>query len=282
METNSHLDDRDDSDRDAIDRWLGRLSHTRVVDAPGLFGHHVLETGWRLDFPDGLDEHLLYLVVSGSCSATVDTSPWTLDAGTVVWIRPRTPFTMTTPDDRRTVVYRFRLAPDEESDGNLPPAVYLPAAWEVRGIFDLLVAELIDHTLPHRGERVTGLLLVLFTTLLRGAEQPVDGSVLSPSARQSIERFVDDHITGRPSVADLAAVAGLSPDYFTRTFRKTFGIPPREWLVRRRIQHAAALLDDGDRSVAQVALACGYQDSFLFSRQFKSVMGVPPQAYRAR
>ncbi|MFC8956517.1 helix-turn-helix domain-containing protein [Streptomyces sp. NPDC057101] len=253
-----------------------------MVHVPGLFGHHALEAGWRLDFPDGLDEHLLYLVVNGSCSATVDTSHWTLDAGSVVWIRPHTPFTMTTPDDRRTVVYRFRLAADEETDRHLAPALYLPTAWELRGIFDLLLTDLTDHALPHRDEHVTGLLLVLFTRLFRGAEQQVDSGVLSPSARQAIERFVDEHITDRPTVADLAAMAGLSPDYFTRTFRKTFGMPPREWLVQRRIQHAAAHLDESSKSIAQVALAYGYQDSFLFSRQFKSVMGVPPQAYRAR
>ncbi|RSS82720.1 hypothetical protein EF919_39520, partial [Streptomyces sp. WAC02707] len=191
VETNSHPDDRKDTRDGAVHRWLRRLDHTRVVHVPGLFGHHALETGWRLDFPDGLDEHLLYLVVNGSCSATVGASRWTLDAGSVVWIRPRTPFTMTTPDDRRTVVYRFRLAPDAETDSELAPALHLPAAWELRGIFDRLLTDLTDHTLPHRDEHVTGLLLVLFTTLFRGAEQQVDSGVLSPSARQSIERFVD-------------------------------------------------------------------------------------------
>ncbi|MBK3583152.1 helix-turn-helix transcriptional regulator [Streptomyces sp. MBT57] len=282
VETNSHPDNRNDTQDGAVNRWLGRLDHTRVVHMPGLLGHHALETGWRLDFPNGLDEHLLYLVVNGTCSVAVDTSRWTLQAGSVVWIRPHTPFTMTAPDDRRTVVYRFRLAPDEETDRDLAPALHLPAAWALRGIFDLLLTDLMDHTLPHRGEHITGLLLVLFTTLFRGSEQQVNAGVLNKSARQSIERFADAHIRSRPTVADLAGVAGLSPDYFTRTFRKTFGVPPREWLVQRRIQHAAAHLDGSSKSIAQVALAYGYQDSFLFSRQFKSVMGVPPQTYRSR
>ncbi|MFD5110473.1 helix-turn-helix transcriptional regulator [Streptomyces cinereoruber] len=280
--TPSRTNDLHDSCGDEVDRWLGRLSHTRVMHVPEVFGDHAPGAGWRLDFPEGFDEHMLYLVVSGSCSATVGEECWDLDTGSLVWIRPRTPFMITTPNERRTVVYRFRLAPDEETDRGLAPALHLPTAGEVRGVFDWLVAELVGHTLPYRSERVKGLLLVLFTTLFRRAEQHVEGGVLSLSARQAIEQFVDENITGRPTVADLAAVAGLSPDYFTRTFRRTFGMPPREWLVRRRIQHAAELLDESNRSIAQVAQTYGYRDSFLFSRQFKSVMGVPPQTYRGR
>ncbi|MFF4935051.1 helix-turn-helix transcriptional regulator [Streptomyces griseofuscus] len=89
-------------------------------------------------------------------------------------------------------------------------------------------------------------------------------------------------LTERPRVADLAQMVGLSPDYFTRTFRRTYGMPPREWIIRQIIQHAAAHLDRTGKSIAQIAAFYGYPDSFLFSQQFKSVMGVPPQVYRVR
>jgi AraC-like DNA-binding protein len=277
----SYSDDCEDVFSREVALWLDRIGPERVVPSPGLFGHHSLETGWKLEYPRGLSEHLLYFVVSGSCAATVEREQWILDAGSVLWIRPRTPFTMTAREERRTVVYRFRLAPDDETDGCLTPVVLVPDAWEVRGLFDLLVAEL-DSALPHRAERIRGLLLVLFTSLFRKAAGDAESRVLSASARQAVDKFADDNISGRPSVADLARVAGLSPDYFTRTFRRTYGMPPREWLVRRRIQHAAVHLDESDQTIAQVAAAYGYADSFLFSRQFKSVMGVSPQIYRAR
>ncbi|MEU9979034.1 AraC family transcriptional regulator [Streptomyces sp. NPDC051014] len=264
------------------DRWLSGLGQDRVVRVPGLLDRNSTHADWRQDVPAGLDEHLLYYVVSGSFSATVGGARWTLEPGAVAWIRPHTPLTVSTPEDQRTVLYQFRLAPDAVTDADLVPAVHISGAWEVRGLFDLLVGELLAPGLPHQGERVKGLLLVLFTTLLRRAAQSTEPGVFSLSTRKAIEKYADDHITGRPTVADLAAVAGLSPDYFTRTFRKTFGMPPREWLVRRRIEHAAVLLDESGKSIAQVATAYGYQDGFLFSRQFKTVMGVPPQAYRAR
>ncbi|MEU7500980.1 AraC family transcriptional regulator [Streptomyces griseofuscus] len=265
----------------AIGRWLKRLSPDRLVHAPGLFGHYAMEDGWALESPAGIAEHLLYFVVSGGCTVTGDWGDLALDSGGIVWIRPHVPFSMTTPDDRQTVVYRFRLAADPDTDACLTPMEFVREAWEIRAMFDLLVNDL-PTSLPHREERIRGLLLVLFTSIFRRVGERADTGVLSLFAREAVERFMEENIGERPRVADLARVVGLSPDYFTRTFRRTYGMPPREWIIRRRIQHAAAHLDRTGKPITQVAAFYGYTDSFLFSRQFKSVMGVAPQVYRAR
>jgi AraC-like DNA-binding protein len=59
-------------------------------------------------------------------------------------------------------------------------------------------------------------------------------------------------------------------------------VAPKTWLVRRRIHHAALRLDESDDPVSVVASDLGYPDLFLFSRQFKMVMGRSPRHYRAR
>ncbi|MEU8825011.1 helix-turn-helix transcriptional regulator [Streptomyces sp. NPDC048636] len=181
--------------------------------------------------------------------------------------------------NKRTVMYWFRLTADTDADGCLGPFMQVHDVWDLRGVFELLATEL-GSTLPHQDERMTGLLLVLFTSLFRGAGRDTVAGLMSVQARQAVEQYVDVNIAKRFRAADLARVAGLSPDYFTRVFRKTFGMPPREWVIRRRVQHAARLLDETDMSVTKVAALYGYPDSFLFSRQFKAVMGVSPQAYR--
>ncbi|AWW43134.1 hypothetical protein DN051_41715 (plasmid) [Streptomyces cadmiisoli] len=269
-------------DEDAVRRWLGRIGAERVVTrAPALYGPRTLASGWRLDHPRGLPEHLVHFVVSGTCAVSAGREQHRLTAGSVLWTRPGAPFLLRGADDRPTVLHGFRLTGDPDGDACLGPLLYVEDAWDLRSTFDLLAAEL-PSTLPHRDEHIRGLLLVLFTALLRRAGRRPNGGPLSSSARHAIEDYVDTTIAERPRVSDLARVAGLSPDYFTRVFRRTFGMPPREWIVRRRIQRAALLLDQADRSVAQVAAALGYTDSFLFSRQFKAVMGVAPQNYRSR
>ncbi|MEV7253134.1 AraC family transcriptional regulator [Streptomyces cyaneofuscatus] len=252
-----------------------------LVHAPELSGLRTLEGAGKLERPCGMPEHLLQFVVSGGCTVAAGRGEWRLQAGGLLWVRPWTPIALRAEAHQQTVVHRLLLSGVPAADACLGPAMYVERAWELRSTFELLTAE-TQATLPYRDERVRGLLLVLFTSLLRRATSRPNSGLLSSSARYALEEYVDRNITARPQASDLARVAGLSPDYFTRVFRRTFGVPPREWVVRRRIQRAAVLLDQEDKPVAQVAAALGYTDSFLFSRQFKSVMGISPQSYRSR
>ncbi|MFF4983997.1 helix-turn-helix domain-containing protein [Streptomyces sp. NPDC001046] len=282
--SNPYPSDPDPSDpaETTVRTWLGGVGAQRVVARPGpLHGLHELAAGWSLECPAGLPEHLVQFVVAGACTVSAEGEHRRLTAGSVLWIRPGAPFALRGAGHRPTTVHRFRLTGDPAADAPLGPALCLEDAWDLRTPFDALAAEL-PSTLPYRDELVRGLLLVLFSALFRRASWRPGGVLLSASAQYAVEDYVDSTVSQRPRVSDLARVAGLSPDYFTRVFRRTFGMPPREWIVARRIQRAAVLLQRHDRSVAQVAAELGYTDSFLFSRQFKAITGLAPQNYRAR
>ncbi|MCA1690190.1 MAG: helix-turn-helix transcriptional regulator [Actinobacteria bacterium] len=82
-------------------------------------------------------------------------------------------------------------------------------------------------------------------------------------------------------VADLAAAAGLSRAHFSREFRRAFGETPHAYLLTRRLERAAALLRDTDRSVADVCFSVGLQSVGSFTTSFTRTYGVSPTAYRA-
>lgn len=82
-------------------------------------------------------------------------------------------------------------------------------------------------------------------------------------------------------VDDLAAAAGLSKAHFSREFRRTFGESPYVYLLTRRLERAAALLRNTDRSVAEVCLDVGLQGIGSFTTSFKRMYGMTPTAYRA-
>ncbi|MEQ4207686.1 helix-turn-helix transcriptional regulator [Actinopolymorpha sp. B9G3] len=79
---------------------------------------------------------------------------------------------------------------------------------------------------------------------------------------------------------DAAAVACMSPFHFHRSFARTFGETPHQFVTRLRVDRAKALLAGTDLSVLEVCLAVGYQSVGTFSRRFTALVGRSPSAYR--
>ena len=83
-------------------------------------------------------------------------------------------------------------------------------------------------------------------------------------------------------VARLAHVAHLSPAHFSREFRRTFGETPHQYLLTRRMERAAELLRNTDRSVADICLTVGMRSVGSFTTTFGRIYGLSPTAYRAK
>jgi AraC-like DNA-binding protein len=83
-------------------------------------------------------------------------------------------------------------------------------------------------------------------------------------------------------VDDLAAAAGLSRAHFSREFRRAFGDSPHAYLLTRRLERAAALLRNTDRSVTDICFSVGLQSLGSFTTSFTRTYGVPPTRYRAK
>jgi AraC-like DNA-binding protein len=82
-------------------------------------------------------------------------------------------------------------------------------------------------------------------------------------------------------VDDLARAAGLSRAHFSREFRRAFGESPHAYLLTRRLERAAALLRNTDRSPTEICFAVGLQSVGSFTTSFTRTYAMPPTAYRA-
>lgn len=83
------------------------------------------------------------------------------------------------------------------------------------------------------------------------------------------------------TVADLAQAARLSEAHFSREFARTFGEPPHRYLMRRRLERAAALLRNTDWPVARICHTVGLQSVGSFTTRFGLAYAMTPLAYRA-
>lgn len=92
-----------------------------------------------------------------------------------------------------------------------------------------------------------------------------------------LERTLSPEITP----AWLARRARLSPQRLTRLTKRLFGLTPSQFIAKSRIAAASRLLLGSDRSVAEIATACGFYDHSAFTRAFRSAAGMTPSEFRA-
>ncbi len=79
------------------------------------------------------------------------------------------------------------------------------------------------------------------------------------------------------TVRDLARAAGLSAAHFSREFRRAFGETPHQYLLTRRLERAAALLRNTDRSVTDICFDVGLTSVGSFTTSFRRMLRHVPQ-----
>lgn len=94
------------------------------------------------------------------------------------------------------------------------------------------------------------------------------------------KRFISEHLGDNLSVATLAEKFYVSPNYFSRLFKRVEGEGCNEYIVRKRIEKSKTLLETTTLKTGRIAMAVGYNDTNYFSLAFKKHTGVSPTKYR--
>lgn len=95
-----------------------------------------------------------------------------------------------------------------------------------------------------------------------------------------VKRYINEHLTEDISVAGIAAYFYLSPNYFSRSFKRITNEGCNEYIVRKRIEKAEYLLTTTNMKIGKIAQEVGYRDTNYFSLAFKRHMGTSPLQYR--
>ncbi|MDA8908911.1 MAG: AraC family transcriptional regulator [Verrucomicrobiales bacterium] len=100
------------------------------------------------------------------------------------------------------------------------------------------------------------------------------------SAAERVIETISKDPAGHHRVATLAREVGISERQLHRQFLQLVKMSPREFILRSRIQAAAADLRNSAESIASLADKYGFCDQSAFTRQFRSVLGMTPGQYR--
>ncbi|HEY0680830.1 MAG TPA: AraC family transcriptional regulator [Steroidobacter sp.] len=110
-------------------------------------------------------------------------------------------------------------------------------------------------------------------------EAPVRGG-LSPWQIRKVTSHVETNLDRSITNGELAALVRLNPSHFGRAFRNSFGEPPHEYVIRRRVERAQGLMLSTDASLSDIALDCGLADQSHLTRLFRRIVGESPRAWR--
>jgi AraC-like DNA-binding protein len=97
---------------------------------------------------------------------------------------------------------------------------------------------------------------------------------------QRIGEFVDARLESGIDVGELASRMGYSPAHFSRMFKRSFGITPHTYVMRRRLTLARELIARTELALAEVALKAGFSDQSHLCRSFRQFFGLSPRAFR--
>ena len=216
----------------------------------------------------------------------------TLPAGTVLWIRERDRHQLWAPRLRywNLVIPTAELLRLDAYLGDpamflalnrapRPPALSIPVRERSRLAADLAKLRRQQGTPAARGT-LAALLITWLPRLAAASEPPNDTG--SPAWLPRLLADAESRLQTGLHVTQLPRLAGISSAHLSRSFRRHLGITPSAWLTRMRIDLAARLLADGDRSVLEIALQLGFASPAWFHRSFRSVHGVTPATWRRR
>ena len=149
----------------------------------------------------------------------------------------------------------------------------LASSWLANRLYREFTAEDDDAPLAMEG--------VLLEILAESARAIGEGSAAhAPAWLRRVREALEDTYLQAPSLADLAATAGVHPVHLSREFRKHYQSTIGEFIRKRRIEHACLLLANSETALSEIALACGFSDQSHFCAMFKGHTGLTPAKFR--
>jgi AraC family transcriptional regulator len=94
--------------------------------------------------------------------------------------------------------------------------------------------------------------------------------------------YIQDQLNTDLTVSGIAQAVGMSPDHFTRLFKKSTGQSPHQYVVEARVRKAKELLRTGKFTISEAAFHVGFVDQSHLTRHFKRVFGLPPSRLLSR
>ena len=94
------------------------------------------------------------------------------------------------------------------------------------------------------------------------------------------KEYIEENLTRDVYLSEIADIAYFSPFHFLRIFKEVFGMPPRQYIIDKRLTMAKRLLNNTRKPINEIAVETGFKTPNYFSRIFRKCMGLTPREFR--
>ena len=98
----------------------------------------------------------------------------------------------------------------------------------------------------------------------------------SKRALEQATDYINDNLSQKLALTEIAGAAHMSPHHFARSFKKDTGLSPHQYVIQQRVQRAKTLLSDTDLTVAEVARAVGFSNPSHLAHHVRRLLGASP------
>jgi AraC-like DNA-binding protein len=239
---------------------------------------HVCERTWSWK-PPVFSDFDFWLVLGGEGLLRVNGKPHVLAAGLGFLLQPGDLVEGSKDPDSPLTVFSCHMKPTRRlsHDGRVSAGVLHFRVPDVE-IFRRQAGEALRVLQCGDPAPANGLVKLLVAgmvvrAVLADSESP---SAAAPPALHKLALEIKSEPGRKWSLSGMARRCFFSVPQFTRKFRRTFAMSPRQFVILQRIRRAIHLLRESRVPIKEIAESLGYSDHFFFHRQFKSIAGVTP------
>lgn len=221
----------------------------------------------------------LTLILSGELNITYEDHTRTVYPGNIILQRMGDTYSLHAnhPDGVEFIVISYLADPQESLFELLPDRLFCTEhVSRFRNAFESAARIYASYDICHEAllravvqEILCNIIRESYPVMLSREKNPVEFA----------KRYIDEFYANDLSADNIAAVVGLSPSYLRSLFKKSEGESPIHYLNRTRIERAKEMISSNMFRLEEVALACGFQNVYYFSRVFKEFTGVTPGKY---
>ena len=239
-------------------------------------------------------EFEFHYFMEGQGALLINRSKFVIDANSIYFVQPRE-FHSILPEavEKPISYYAILFAPEADNPADKEIVALMEHLWHSKnrvlraGAKDRFLLEDLYRLSKSNSERFRKAAEHALVSILYRWFDQIEASIDFINSKRSknehVERalaLMSKHVRDKLSSDDLAAMLGLSEEYFIRLFRQHLGMSPFQYFTRLKIEAASGVLVDNRLTVSDVATRFGFENPFHFTKVFKKCTGLPPREYR--